>query len=267
MNIDFKKYERIFAFGCSFTSYSWPTWADIIAFQNSHAKYYNYGMPGLGNLGISCRITEANKRYNFGKKDLIMVMWSTFCREDRWFDNGWKAYGNVFNSPFPDEYIENFCDPIGLLIRDHAIINQTNSYMNKLNSGYIALKSTPFNFTERPIDENNQLLLTLNKLYAEEYNQMPLELYAFMGYDWGICKQHFFDDLAEEPTMRHDCHPFTSLYAEYLEEIGFDLDDKTMDFAKNADSILNSCKTRTEINNQFDYLNSKLQSRDKQNLI
>ena len=29
--IKLKNVERIFAFGCSFTKYYWPTWADVIA--------------------------------------------------------------------------------------------------------------------------------------------------------------------------------------------------------------------------------------------
>ena len=45
-------YNRLFTFGCSYTRYNWPTWADIIAddlqipFQNwgvcRHRKYCDY---------------------------------------------------------------------------------------------------------------------------------------------------------------------------------------------------------------------------------
>ena len=31
MIFDWTKYKRFFTFGCSFTCYMWPTWADIIS--------------------------------------------------------------------------------------------------------------------------------------------------------------------------------------------------------------------------------------------
>ena len=46
-SLDPKKYKRFFAFGCSFTNYYWPTWADIIG-QDSNF-YENWAQPGAGN--------------------------------------------------------------------------------------------------------------------------------------------------------------------------------------------------------------------------
>ena len=50
--IDFSKYKRLFVFGCSFTQYRWPTWADIIAKDNPHLEYFNTANSGAGNLYI-----------------------------------------------------------------------------------------------------------------------------------------------------------------------------------------------------------------------
>ena len=49
---EFKKYKRVFAFGCSFTCYRWPTWADLIGKQCEGAEFRNYGKSGAGNLFI-----------------------------------------------------------------------------------------------------------------------------------------------------------------------------------------------------------------------
>ena len=60
MITEFKKYKRLFAFGCSFTCYIYPTWADIIYQSlNEDCEFYNCGRSGGGNLFISHRITEA----------------------------------------------------------------------------------------------------------------------------------------------------------------------------------------------------------------
>ena len=46
---NWEKYKRVFAFGCSFTHYSYPTWANLIAYQNTDAEFYNFGKAGMGN--------------------------------------------------------------------------------------------------------------------------------------------------------------------------------------------------------------------------
>ncbi len=39
---------RLITFGCSFTDYSWPTWADIIA-RDLDCEYENWAIGGGGN--------------------------------------------------------------------------------------------------------------------------------------------------------------------------------------------------------------------------
>ena len=50
--------------------------------MNPDVEFYNLGKSGGGNLFISHRIVEANKKYKFNKDDLVVVMWSTFARID-----------------------------------------------------------------------------------------------------------------------------------------------------------------------------------------
>jgi hypothetical protein len=68
MNVDFTKYKRFFAFGCSFTCYIWPTWADVVSKEMPQAKFYNLGKTGAGNLCISSKVAEANNRFKFTDK-------------------------------------------------------------------------------------------------------------------------------------------------------------------------------------------------------
>lgn len=90
-------YERFFAFGCSFTQYWWPTWADIIAYD-LQIPSENWGVCGLGNVGIFHRMVEADITHNFTNNDLIITAWSTWCREDRVNSiGGWHARGNILN--------------------------------------------------------------------------------------------------------------------------------------------------------------------------
>lgn len=94
-------YDRYFLFGCSWTKYYWPSWADIIKYATDK-PVYNWGRPGIGNVGIFCRLVECDLKYKFTERDAIIVQWTNWTREDRYI-NGWKAYGNVFNNPFYDD--------------------------------------------------------------------------------------------------------------------------------------------------------------------
>lgn len=267
MNIDFDKYQRIFAFGCSFTQYGWPTWADLIASQFPDKKYYNYGQAGLGNLGIMSKITEANNRYQFNENDLVMVMWSTFCREDRWVKSGWLGLGNIFNSDYGDEWIKKYADSNGYLIRDHAIINLTNTFLKQSKFGSLILKSAPFLYTEDKEIDDKHLITDLTLLYANQYNEMPIDLYNYMGQNWGLCRQKFYEDLSDEPFMREDSHPFSTLYAEYLEHIGIQLTEEAKQLAIESDGILKfRAKKRSDIMKAFKYLQT-MQARDKKHLF
>lgn len=94
--------KRFFAFGCSYTSYSWPTWADLASIEYDFSK--NWGLSGIGNKAIAERVAEANTRYQFGPDDIVVVQWSSHLRNDFWHQYslperhvGWKTSGSIFN--------------------------------------------------------------------------------------------------------------------------------------------------------------------------
>ncbi len=141
--IDFKKYKRFFAFGCSMTSYFWPTWADIIAQEIPES--YNYGKSGGGNLFISNQITEANQRFKFNKDDLVMVMWSSIHREDRYMNNHWETPGNIYTQNiYDDDFVRKFADVKGYFIRDMALITLSLKLLESTDADFYMLKMSPF---------------------------------------------------------------------------------------------------------------------------
>lgn len=258
MKIDLKKYKRIFAFGCSFTAYKWPTWADIIAVETK-ADYYNFGMAGLGNLGIMARVTEANARYKFNDTDLVMIMWTTFSREDRWVNSGWFAQGNAWNSQYPKDWVKEYCDPIGHMIRDHAIINTTNKLLQQSNCGTLLLRSVPFKYTDAGKVEDIEIIRTLSTLYQVEYDNMPMSLYDFVGRDWSRDPVYYTGQDNQEQT---DPHPKPITYYDYLEACGLEFSKTTNDYATVTTTALAQCKTLRNIRQCFDQSIRKLLSRD-----
>lgn len=93
--------NRFFAFGCSYTCYSWPTWADLLGIDFD--LFENWGIPGLGNQAIFERLIEAHAKNKFGPDDLVIIQWSSYLRFD-WYNrfvlkertSNWKTDGSIF---------------------------------------------------------------------------------------------------------------------------------------------------------------------------
>jgi len=100
-----KQYKRGFLFGCSFTKYHWPTWADVLSNQVDF-PVINAGLSGIGNVGILHEITKHDIQYSFTPDDLIIVVWTHWSREDRWVNGKWACCGNVFSGP-PDRFYDD----------------------------------------------------------------------------------------------------------------------------------------------------------------
>ena len=101
--------KRLITFGCSFTDYSWPTWADIIALDRE-VEYENWALGGGGNQQIARR---ALYRWSRGltNDDWVMVQWTSLTREDRFLSNRWRAEGSVFNSPtYKNDFVSKYWD-------------------------------------------------------------------------------------------------------------------------------------------------------------
>lgn len=117
--------QRIFTFGCSYTQYVWPTWADIIGLRSE--CYYNWGLPGIGNRAIAERIAECDSVFSFDKHDLIIVQWSSYYRHDwmhtrhpRKSSTHWRTEGSIFSKSnqkiFDEKWQERFWDEKSYLI-------------------------------------------------------------------------------------------------------------------------------------------------------
>ena len=117
--------SRLFAFGCSYTRYHWPTWANIIGTE--FTEFYNWGYRGLGNRAIAERIAEAFVTHRINKDDTVIVQWSHVPRHDYIRTDVvnncrsiWKTNGNIFNKHnteiFNDTWIESFWDEKAYLL-------------------------------------------------------------------------------------------------------------------------------------------------------
>lgn len=91
---------KFLAFGCSFTDYAWPTWADIIARDQPTWHYENWGLGGGGNQAIARRVLYRTLTEPLDPQDLVIVQWTSWVREDRFQSSRWISEGNVVSAPY-----------------------------------------------------------------------------------------------------------------------------------------------------------------------
>lgn len=102
--------KRLFAFGDSFTKYSWPMWPDILA-QNFE-EAYNYGNPGTGNTCIFSYLTFILDYEKISKDDTVIVQWSEPMRVDCITDNAgdWVNAGSESTEEFVRKGLKKYID-------------------------------------------------------------------------------------------------------------------------------------------------------------
>ena len=137
--------SRLFTFGCSFTWWPWPTWADIIGYD-LQIPHYNWGLSGLGNVGIHSRMIECDLRNNITKDDLVLVVWSSWTREDRYdvekavFPRpSWNSTGDILHS-YDKKFIDNYWSMSNDLVKNSTAIIAANKLFDIKFNGHI---STP----------------------------------------------------------------------------------------------------------------------------
>lgn len=119
-------------FGCSFTNYIWPTWADFLSFD--YDEYYNYGQEGAGNQFIFEQLSEAIITHDIDRLDTVIIMWSTYQRHDLYRNNKWVTPGNVLNAhPIYDiQYIEKYFDIKGSILHTFNFIHAAQQMLDNI---------------------------------------------------------------------------------------------------------------------------------------
>ena len=215
--------SKLVTFGCSFTKYMYPTWADIIAVD--YDKFDNWGYLGGGNHLIMYSLTECIARGEITQNDTVIIMWTSVGREDRYV-GGWVTEGSVYNSSYTNKMIKEFTDPIGYLLTNMSTIFAVKSILENIGCKYTFLKTCPFSDIDDS-DKNTQF----------DLGDTENEIYKVYSDVLSIIKPSVYEVVFNgEWPMRDDTHPTPLEYCMYLENVGFILSDKQKKYATEWDA-------------------------------
>ena len=214
--MNFKKYNRFFAFGCSFTQYMWPTWADIIS--KEVPETYLYAKTGAGNFYIYQAVIEAILTHKIDKDDLVMIMFSNVTREDRYTKtDGWITPGNLFfQETYDRKFMERFFCEKGYLMRDLSLIEGITRSLNATGVDYKLMSMVPFN----SLSSDDRMMESVNDvldLYSSTVNQvMPSVFDVIFEGNWNSRpnRPKYYAHWSKDIYV--DNHPTTEEHLEYL---------------------------------------------------
>ena len=250
-DLDLGKYSRFVAIGCSFTRWYWATWADLLAREMPDAHFVNIAKGGSGNQYIVTMLNILSRRHNFGPETLVGIMWSTFCREDRYvlenpraiseLGKGWHQTGNILNNTSKDFYRKEYMEPFHYLIRDASLISTSNQYLK--NADFDTLNICSLDMTQQlpyssagyrqpaqmdDIDPTDKLFLDTINLYKDLEDDFVGYLMTKERKKWP--GGHTYPKPGCEAFV--DYHPRSIDYADYLESWGIPLSPDTRAFAQ-----------------------------------
>ena len=217
-------YNRVFIFGCSFTKYFWPTWADIVGNSFGEDKFYNFAKPASGNVAIFNRVMEANTRFKFTKDDLVLICWTNFAREDRYVRGKWIGAGNIFTQHIYDkEWVSNWFDLKGALIKSSNSIVGVTELLNKIGCEYHYTSM----INMRQLDQYDSFatkedsnLSEVFDLYKNYYDLIdPNNLASYLYNSKGKNPERLVINLNPDGTPVFDHHPNPEQHLRYAKEI------------------------------------------------
>lgn len=184
-------HKRLFTFGCSFTRYKWPTWADALAPQFD--QHHNWAQGGAGNSFILWSVAECDARNTITADDTVIIMWSSRDRQDH-YHNGWQTAG----AQLVDEY--------GSMVRDCANIHATRRLLDGIGCTYYFLSMIDLNY-----NDNNQLESKFNSvtdMYSNSLKQIKPSVHnVIYNYDW------------HNAAFDNDYHPTPQQHIDYLDAV------------------------------------------------
>jgi len=253
--------KRLFTFGCSYTIWSWPTWADYIGVNFD--TYINYAKTGSDNKNILYQILKADEKHKFTSDDCVIVMFTSFNR-----CSYFKHY-QLFNSgdlveqqeqhPFINKY------PYEAGIYDSWL--SAKSIKNLLDGkgvNYHLQQALPYDF----LWENKKVLRTNHTInYSElvsDYlslldSKVSLDGWVQDNYDF-IKERVVWQDINQHdghPTMKHHFDFVKEFFPQYITE-------KTIDFYnENVEKFTNESadkqgKVFKSIKKNYDNFKSRL---------
>lgn len=236
--------KRYFAFGCSYTYFSWATYADLIGVN--FEKFYNFGAPGASNRQIANKVFEVNEYYDLNPEtDFVTIMTTGFNRFS-WFntkDRSWNSSGDLGTWRSPGQgpgiksmtgFLENMWNDEWAVYESYLGLLSAKRFLEAKGIEHKILKGIPFNFfgsnSSKVREEFSKFIENMEQFYdfKETLHDLKIDIQGERGYIFGTGENGLCDG-----------HPTIASHLAYIEKYLPDYyTEKTIEFAKKCEDSL-----------------------------
>lgn len=219
------KYKRLFVFGCSFSKWCYPTYADVLATELSPTVYRNFGQAGAGNQFIFLKAIEADLHFDFNEDDLVICQWTNVCREDRYREsgfNGWVTPGNIFSQTvYPDDFVDSWANVLYYMQTNYPMIYALNNTLkNKTNLINLQMLDIFEFYDQWSTDSVSDKERDISNFYKDNFVKKDINILpSFYKVLWDNNINNKLNDLKLLHTDHYDAHPTIVEHSRYIQEV------------------------------------------------
>lgn len=208
---------RIWCFGCSFTQYFYPTWADILIHHVEETGHSgeNWGSCGKGNLYIATKVMECHARNQLGPDDYVFICWSNYFREDTHTNTrGWHTPRGIFTQTnYTDGTVNGFGSAKYYAMRDNALMQSTRLSLQ-------ALGVNQYHFSILPMQGGDRGMDKVSSVYKTKFDgPAMMESLNLMLQDEETRRNRIRSFPPENPSdTLEEWHPLPHEHLEYIEK-------------------------------------------------
>lgn len=254
---------RLFTFGCSFTRYFYPTWADFIGMGFGH--YENWGRAGAGNFYIASQLFECHQVNKIQKEDTVLIMMSSIDRFD-FID--WNSEivtnGCIYTNPrISKRFVEDMWSWEQGIYSSWMYINSIKNLLEGIGCRYKIM----YGFDIESLDDGKIIEVNTSRVknciesLNEIYSGISLSTYDSIKRKEKDMKLYYFKDYND-----YDQHPTIKTHLNWVKDhLPEYYKDEYEEYVDRWESLIGNTLNRTSIN--FSTILNKLPIKTFQNTV
>lgn len=222
--------SKLIAAGCSYTHFSWPTWADYLG-DTIYDSYLNLGAGGAGNKFIFLRISDMLEAKKITKDDTVIISWTGIPREDRILppNSGWRHSGNIhWQDIYSDEWVKKYFSILGSSQDLMSYITTLDLALKQVGCEYIMTCMFPWHI-DKFLGEPSTPTITLDQFEQWEMEGYLVALnshynkYLIPGsieeYKWKIDSTDNYIKYGPDMPAQKDNHPSSWVHYKFALDV------------------------------------------------
>ncbi len=244
--------KRLFTFGCSFTQWNWPTWADILG--RNYDQFFNWGISGTGNRAMAQRISECVLKNTRTEIDTVVVQWTDYHRYDQHIsglfpETSWRLGGSIFIKDKEIQYIKDTWKEDSYIYDSLTLINYAESLLRSTPAKILFISRTDMAVDLEKFPGLDFLTTVLeSNLWVGEPIQEFVDGLGYNGKPMSVRDAAMFGVATTRPVV--DLHPLPSHYLAWLKQT-FPDQEFDEEFVAHADSVLETVKTYDDFDRSY----------------